>query len=131
MSEPGDWLYDELDTYFGIPDLLVGSDIDCAVRRAHAFYGEGRHAQAMLNRVAKWLDELFADMHFWSVVESLALQLIGVDRMDGSAALAVMEEAWGDRRPPFLTMGRTWRRRFGVSGPVRERKGGSPRGVAR
>jgi hypothetical protein len=118
---PSDWLFAELARYAKRPDVFAGTDIEKASKATEEF--RGRIPLTMLCTARDWLNELFAHSRFWRVVDSLAMRLMGLERMDGREAEAVMVEAWGDCTPPLFTIGYKWRRRFHIvrATPARKR----------
>ena len=117
---PSEWLFTELARYDKYPDMLAGSDIENASKAAEEY--RGSDPLMMLCHARNWLNELFAHRRFWRVVDSLAMRLAKLDRMDGHEAEAVMVEAWGDSTPPVFTIGYKWRRRFQIDYATSARK---------
>ncbi len=94
-----------------------GHDCCKAANIAEAICGENR-AWTMLSTLARWTGQMIAEPRVRKVVEVLAHRLMTVKtRLDGSIAMGIMDEAWGEPTIGLLHMqlGPKWRRRLPIN----------------
>jgi len=120
----GYW-YDELMEDWGLLGDDPNHDAGLAVVLTKALYGDTGRAWQFLRRMAQWTDEALSHPQVWAVVEALADRLQSTKtRLSGSSANRIMDRAWGlPGTFPLAHMGRTWRRRLGLSRQRARRKG--------
>lgn len=93
------------------------TDIMRAMRVMNLLYPRHRGRQNRhLAHMQQYTDELFREPRVWSLVEALATELQQTDYLDGIEIFSLLNGIYDDRVnvTPMYSLGRKWRRRFGL-----------------
>lgn len=116
-----DWLDNMFDEAEEMDDPYF-TDIMRAMRTVNVLYPHhpGRRYHNLL-RMKQYTEELFAEPCVWSLVEALAAELQQTDYLEGIQIRTLLDGVCTDTAhvAPMYSLGRKWRRRFGLRRQLR------------